>query len=83
MDLDLAEGLAAYADEHCDLESARAVAFEAKWRVVRIHASNLITGAHSPSGTTAPPVHESSAVLEIAVEVPSSDEEDYVDEGKL
>lgn len=83
MDSDLDEGLAAYADEHCDLETARAAAFEAKWRAVRIHASNLINGAPPPSGTTAPPAHDSSAILEIAVEVPSSDEEDYVDEGGL
>ncbi|KAL1947382.1 hypothetical protein VTO73DRAFT_14343 [Trametes versicolor] len=78
-DQDLDEGLAAYADEHCAMETLRATALEEKWRAVRSHASALINGGPLSSDPVPLSPREPSAVVELAVEVASFDDEDDVD----
>lgn len=78
-DQDLDEGLAAYADEHCAMETLRATALEEKWRAVRSHANALINGGPLSSDPVPSSSRESSAVVELAVEVGGFDDEDDVD----
>ncbi|OJT01852.1 hypothetical protein TRAPUB_7684 [Trametes pubescens] len=73
-DAALDEGLAAYADQHCAMETALADAFEAKWRTIRTRALSFISGEEDPTPQPTPGVIEPAVeVVEVEVELDDGD----------
>ncbi|KAL1947003.1 hypothetical protein VTO73DRAFT_13964 [Trametes versicolor] len=77
----LDEGLVAYSDRHCAMETALADAFEAKWSSIRAKAVSFINGERRPNGelVATSRTEEAAQVVELELDVGDADD---VDEGE-
>ena len=79
IDADLNEGLTAYANDHCTMESARSSLLEEKWRVVRAKADDLLKGTPA-SESSGQSTNQETTVVEVEVDLLDGEAGDFGDD---